>query len=309
MWTEKCDRAFTELKKLLSTAPVLRGPNWKLPFQISTDASDTAIGAVLGQEEEKIPYAIYYISKDLAPAELNYTVTEKEFLAVIHAINKFRHYITGYPVILYTDHSAIRYLANKPVTNGRITRWLILLQEFDITIRDRPGKENPVADFLSRIPKSVETAAVEDQFPDEHLFAVAVQTPWYADVANYLAVGKLPKHLTPNEWKQIVQRSNRFSWVGGYLFHTGADMEIRRCIREDEIFDILKACHDGPCVGHFAERRTTHKVLQTGYYWPTIFKDAKKFVQAYDSCQRAGRPSRADEMPLRPQLVIEPFER
>lgn len=263
----------------------------------------------MGQEEDKRPYAIYYISKNLAPAELNYTVTKKEFLAVIHAVNKFRHYITGYPVILYTDHSAIKNLANKPVTNGRITRWLILLQDFDITIRDRPGKENPVVDFLSRIPKSMETAAVEDQFPDEHLFVVAVQTLWYVDVANYLEVGKLPKHLTPNERKQIVQKSNRFSWVGGYLFHTGAHMEIRRCIREDEIFDILKACHDGPCGGHFAERRTAHKVLQTRYYWPTIFKDAKKFVQACDSRQRAGRPGLADEMPLRPQLVIEPFER
>ena len=228
---------------------------------------------------------------------------------MIHAVNKFRHYITGYPVILYTDHSTIKYLANKPVTNGRITRWLILLQEFDITIKDRPGKENPVADFLSRIPKSIEAATVEDQFLDEHLFAVAVQTPWYADVANYLAVGKLPKHLTPNERKQIVQKSTRFSWVGGYLFHTGADMEIRRCIREDEIYDILKACHDGPCGGHFVERRTAHKVLQTGYYWPTIFKDMKKFVQACDSCQRAGRPGQAEEMSLRPQLVIEPFER
>eukprot|EP00253_Pinus_taeda_P033758 PITA_33758 len=182
-------------------------------------------------------------------------------------------------------------------------------EEFDITIRDRPGKENPVADFLSRIPKSIETVAVEDQFPDEHLFVVAVQTPWYADVANYLAVGKLPKHLTPNERKQIVQKSNRFSWVGGYLFHTGADMEIRRCIREDEIFDILKAYHDWPSRGHFAERRIAHKVLQTGYYWPTIIKDARKFVQACDSCQRAGRPGPADEMPLLPQLVIEPFER
>eukprot|EP00253_Pinus_taeda_P019997 PITA_19997 len=177
LWTEKCDRAFKELNKLVSTAPVLRGPNWNLPFQISSNASDTAIGAVLGQEEDKKPYAIYYISKNLSSAELNYIVTEKKFLPVIHAVNKFRHYITGYPVMLYTDHSAIKYFANKPVTNARITRWLILLQEFDITIKDRPGKENPVADFLSQIPKSIEIAAVQDQFPDEHLFVVAVRTP------------------------------------------------------------------------------------------------------------------------------------
>jgi len=127
LWIEKFERAFQDLKKLVSTAVVLRGPNWELPFQISSDASNTAIGAVLGQEEDKKPYEIYYISKNLSPTELNYTVTEKEFLAVIHAINKFMHYITGYLVILYTDHSTIKYLANKPITNGRITRWLILL--------------------------------------------------------------------------------------------------------------------------------------------------------------------------------------
>jgi len=76
-------------------------------------------------------------------------MTEKEFLAVIYVVNKFRHYIIGYPVVLYIDHSAIKYLANKPVTNGRVKRWVILLQEFDITIKDQPGKENLVADFLS----------------------------------------------------------------------------------------------------------------------------------------------------------------
>ena len=122
---------------------------------------------------------------------MNYTITEKEFLAVIHAANKFRHYITGYPIILYTNHSAIKNLVNKPITNGRVTRWLILLQEFDITIKDQPGKENPVADFLSRIPKPVDAAVVEDHFLNEHLFVVTVKTPWYADVTNYLVVGKL----------------------------------------------------------------------------------------------------------------------
>eukprot|EP00253_Pinus_taeda_P009852 PITA_09852 len=189
------------------------------------------------------------------------------------------HYISAAGILV--DPAKIQILLLIPTPTNQT-------EEFDITIRDRPGKENPVADFLSRIPKSVETAVIEDQFLDEHLFDVAVQTPWYADIANYLVVSKLPKHLTPNERKQIVQKSNRFSWIGGYLFHTGEDMEIRRCIREDEIFDILKAFHDRPCGGHFAKRRTAHKVLQMGYYWPTIFKDAKKFVQACDSCQRAG---------------------
>jgi hypothetical protein len=76
-WSDKCDVAFAELKRLISTTPVLRGPNWKLPFHISSDASDVTIGIVLGQEEDKKPYAIYFISKNITPTELNYTVTEK----------------------------------------------------------------------------------------------------------------------------------------------------------------------------------------------------------------------------------------
>ena len=209
---------------------------------------------------------------------MNYTIIEKEFLVVIYAIKKFRHYITGYPLFLYTDHSAIEYLAKKLITNGRVTCWLLLLQEFDITIRAQPGKHNLVADFLSQVPRTNVTVAVDDQFQDEHLFYVAVKMPWCGDVANYIVVGKLCKHFTPRERKLIFQRSTCFSWIGGYLFHIGSDMHICRCITEDEIYDILKSCPDGPCGGHFVDHRTGHKTLQMGYYWPTIFKDAKKFV-------------------------------
>ena len=86
-------------------------------------------------------------------------------------------------------------------------------------------------------------------------------------------------------------------------------MQIRRCVQEEELFYILKACYDGPCGRHFADRRNGYKVLQIGYYWHTIFKDAKKFVQACDSCQREGHPGQSDEMHLNPQLVIKPFKR
>ena len=88
-WNNLLQEAFVELKHQLSITPILRGPDWALPFHISSDASNTAIGAVLGQEENHLPYAIYFISKNMTPTELNYTVTEKEFLAVIYAINKF----------------------------------------------------------------------------------------------------------------------------------------------------------------------------------------------------------------------------
>jgi len=207
-WTDECEKAFNELKYQLSIAPILRGPDWALPFHISSDASDTTIGAVLGQEENNLPYAIYFISKNMTPAELNYTVTEKEFLAVIYAINKFQHYITGYTTFVHTDHSAIKYLMNKSVTNARVTRWLLLLQEFDITIVDRPAKENIVADFLSQL-KTDENVPVDDSFPDEYLFAVSSHSPWYADIADYLVAGKVLSHLSHRE------RGKSFSKVLG----------------------------------------------------------------------------------------------
>ena len=100
---------------------------------------------------------------------MNSTIIEKEFIDVIYAINKFWHYITSYPTFVHTDHTAITYMMNKPITNARVTRWLLLLQEFDITIVDKPGKENVVADFLSRFVNNSDYSPVEDSFPDEHI--------------------------------------------------------------------------------------------------------------------------------------------
>jgi hypothetical protein len=236
---DDCELYFADLKQRLSTAPILRGPNWALPFHFSSDASDTAIGAVLGKQEDIEPYAIYYISKNMAPAELNYIVTEREFLAVVYAINKFRHYVTGYPTFIHTNHTTIKYIMNKLITNTQVTRWLLLLQEFDITIVDRPGKENVVVDFLSRLHINDDNSPVDNSFPNEHLFAVFYYSPWYANIANYLVAGKVPPHLSPRERRKIIQKSARYSWIGGYLFYTSLDQEIRRCVRDDEVYDLL----------------------------------------------------------------------
>ena len=95
------------------TAPILRGANWSLPFHIHTDALNKATGAALEQVDEKLPYAIYFIRKNLSKAKLNCTVTEKELLAIVHSLNKFRDYITGYQSFVHTNHAAIRYLMKK----------------------------------------------------------------------------------------------------------------------------------------------------------------------------------------------------
>ena len=132
-------------------------------------------------------YAIYYVRKNLTLAELNYTVTKEEFLVVIYDINKFRDYITWYLNFVHTDHIAIRYLMHKPITHSRITRWLLLIQEFDITIVDKPMKENVFVDFLSMMDTRDEGTPIEDSFPNEHLFTISTHTLWYVDIANYLA--------------------------------------------------------------------------------------------------------------------------
>ena len=197
---------------------------------------------------------------------------------------------------------------NEPITNRRITRWLLLRKEFNITIIDRPEKENLVADFLSRINHGGEVSGVNDDFPDEHLFALATKPPWYVDLVNYLTTGKLPQHLSSREKQRIIKLTANYSWIEGDLFHTGLDLIIRRCVREDEIFVILKACHDEPCGGHFDDKIIAYKVLNSGYRWPTLFKDAKTYVKICDNCQRMEKPVQSDEMPLQPQVLIDRFE-
>ncbi|RVW88237.1 Retrovirus-related Pol polyprotein from transposon 17.6 [Vitis vinifera] len=138
----KVSNSFDQLKKFLTTTPIVRAPNWQLPFELMCDASDFAIGAVLGQREDGKPYVIYYASKTLNEAQRNYTTTEKELLAVVFALDKFRAYLVGSFIIVFTDHSALKYLLTKQDAKARLIRWILLLQEFDLQIKDKKGVEN-----------------------------------------------------------------------------------------------------------------------------------------------------------------------
>ena len=137
-WDENCQNCFEELKRLLISAPIVRRPNWELPFEVMCDASDQAMGVILGKRYEGKPYVIYYASKTLNEAQKNYTTTEKELLAVSFALDKFRAYLVGAPIVIFINHSSLKYLVNKKDSIARLIRW-ISLQEFNLEIRDKKG--------------------------------------------------------------------------------------------------------------------------------------------------------------------------
>ncbi|KAK1667999.1 hypothetical protein QYE76_056158 [Lolium multiflorum] len=159
--------------KALTTAPIVEPPDWNLPFEIMCDASDFAVGAVLGQKKKKKLNVIHYASKTLDAAQRNYATTEKELLAVVFACDKFRSYIVDSKVTIHTDHAAIRYLMTKKDAKPRLIRWVLLLQEFDLHIVDRKGADNPVADNLSRLENiAYDPVPVNDSFPNEQLAVI-----------------------------------------------------------------------------------------------------------------------------------------
>src|SRR3954469_9385261 len=207
VFDEDCKEAFEVLKKALITDPIVQPPHWNLPFEIMCDASDFAVGAVLGKRVDKKLNVIYYASKTLDSAQKNYATTEKEFLAVVFACDKFRQYIVDFKIIIHTDHAALKYLIAKKDAKPRLIRWVLLLQEFDLQIVDRRGADNPVADNLSRmedIPH--DPIRVNDSFPNEQLAVVKVQSlsdPWFADYANFIVAKFLPSGVTFQQRKKF----------------------------------------------------------------------------------------------------------
>jgi len=189
---DECLDAFYYLKKALISAPIIQPPNWSLPFEIMCDASDCAVGAVLGQTKDKKHHAISYASKTLTGPQLNYATTEKELLAVVFAINKFRSYLVGAKVIVYTNHAALKYLLTKKDAKPRLIRWILLLQEFDLEMKDKKGVENSVTDHLSRMQiEDKHNLPINNYLRDDTL-KVSATYPWYANIVNYMASGYVP---------------------------------------------------------------------------------------------------------------------
>nr|GEZ45326.1 reverse transcriptase [Tanacetum cinerariifolium] len=194
IFSNNCILAFRTLKEKLTEAPIFIAPNWDQPLELMCDASDYAVGAVLGQRVEKHFRPIHYASKTMTQAKTNYTTNEKEMLVVVYAFEKFRSYLLMNKSIVYTDYSALKYLFSKKDAKSRLLRWILLLQEFDFKVINTKGAKNYVADHLSRLENPYENVfdpkEINETFPLESLNKVAHQdpsTPWFADFANYRA--------------------------------------------------------------------------------------------------------------------------
>ncbi|PRQ58347.1 putative nucleotidyltransferase, Ribonuclease H [Rosa chinensis] len=276
------------------------------------DASDYALGAVLGQRVNKLSHVIYYASRTLNDAQLNYSTTEKELLAVVFALEKFRSYLIGSKVTIFSDHAALRYLLTKKDAKPRLIRWILLLQEFDLEIKDKKGTENVVADHLSRLIKEDvgdDVTPINEYFPDEQLFVVDNLPCFvYADIVNYLVSKFLPVDLNKQQKKRFLSTVKHYFWDDPYLFKYCSDQIIRRCVPHEETESILTFCHTYACRGHFGVKKTALKVLQSGFYWPSLFKDAYTFVTTCDRCQRMGNISSKSQMPLTNILEVELFD-
>nr|GEY79176.1 reverse transcriptase domain-containing protein [Tanacetum cinerariifolium] len=254
VFSKDCIDAFETLKKKLTEAPILVVPDWNLPFELMCDASDFVIGAVLGQ---------------------------------LYAFEKFWPYLVVSKSIVYTDHSALKYLLSKQDAKPRLLRWVLLLLEFDIIIRDKNGTENLAVDHLSRLEnphKDVfENKDINENFPLETLGKISSgSTPWFADFANFHA--------------------------GNFIVKGMPSQQKKKFFKDVRPNDILKACHEGPTGGHHGANLTAKKVFDAGFFWLTIYRDAHNLVKSCDLCQRQGKISQRDEMPQNVIQVCEIFD-
>nr|GEY11858.1 reverse transcriptase domain-containing protein [Tanacetum cinerariifolium] len=266
VFSTDCIDAFETLKKKLVEAPILVVSDWNLPFELMCDASDFTIGAVLGQRKMKHFQPIHYASKPMTEAQIHYTTTEKEMLAVVYAFEKFRPYLVLFKSIVYTEHSDLKYLLNKQDSKPRLIRWVLLLQEFDIIIYDKKGTENLVADHLSRLENPhkdvIENKDINENFPLETLGKISSgSTSWFANFANYHAGNFIVKGMSSQQKKKLFKDVK-------HLFKICADQIIRRCMHGQEANYILKACHAVPTGGHHGANFTAKKAFHTAFKTP-----------------------------------------
>lgn len=290
-WGEKQHEAFETMKKRLSTAPVLKQVNIDLPFILKTDASGYAIGAVLLQGEGADEHPVEYASRLLTPAEVNYATIEREALAVVWAVNKFRGYIESTNVTIITDHQPLKWLMSIKSPSGRLARWALQLQQYNLSIDYAPGRTNIIADTLSRPPCRAEQH-------QEHCTICTLQI----DIPHRDAKEIRNAQLDDPKLKQIIntmesteesEQRKRYSDIGyllnkGILYRYIPDEDYddaQLVIPEDEQIKIIKSYHNEATAGHNGITGTIARITPR-YFWSGMRKMITDYVKKCPECQK-----------------------
>lgn len=262
-WSSEADQAFRSIKEKLISAPVMANPDFNLPFTVQTDASDHAIAGVLTQVQNGDEKVIAYHSQKLSGAELNYHAAEKEGLAAIRCIEKFRCYIEGTQFTLVTDSSALTFIMrSKWRTSSRLSRWSIELQQYDMVLKHRKGRDNIVPDALSR---SMEVLEVD------------TKTDWYSRL--FVSVQREPEKFM--DFK--IEGNKLYKYVSSQSDVLDYTFDWKMCIPESKRTEILTKEHDNAF--HVGFEKTIDKIKRR-YYWPRMSADVKRYVSNCEVCKR-----------------------
>lgn len=270
-WSEEAEKAFIELKTLLTTTPVMSCPDFTKPFTVQCDASSKGIGAVLSQNMNGSDQAVAYLSRKLNDREKQYSTSERELLSVVYAVEKFRPYLDGVHFTIVTDHSALQWLHKMKDPHGRLARWAMKLQQFDFDIIHKPGKLNTVPDALSRsvnVIKEINLIEILDKHKDS----------WYKHkIENILSKQEVSENWT-------VQKGLLFKKIFLKQYPNNENLW-KLYVPESLRTAVLKECHDETTAGHFGIRKTLYRIKQS-YYWPNIIEDVKSYVKNCELCAK-----------------------
>ncbi|KAL7295098.1 hypothetical protein TKK_0011566 [Trichogramma kaykai] len=273
---EEQQEAFDTLKRALTTVPILARPNFNKPFTIQCDASATALGAVLVQDDDKgDEHPIVYLSRVLNSAERNYSTSEKECLAILWSIKKLRPYIEGYKFTVVTDHSALTWLRNLKDPTGRLARWALELQQWDFIIVHRKGALMHLPDALSRMFEPNEDVAAAAELLSD------MKDPWYLRML--ADVKKSPKKF--QNWTIVDGRLYRFRSDPLFDPIENAEERWKLVIPAEYREQILADAHSLPSSGHLGVDKTYDRIARD-YYWKGFYYDTLKYIQQCRICQQ-----------------------
>lgn len=295
-WSAEADIAFLELKSLLVQAPVLACPNFNFPFEVHTDASNYGVGAMLAQTIDGAEHPVAYMSRSLTGAEKNYSVTEREALAVLIALEHWRCYLeNGQSFTVFTDHSALKWFLSLSNPTGRLARWGVRLSSFNFNIKHRRGKDNVIPDTLSRLVPVADISGSQSISPPE------TEDEWFLNIFNGVqhTPVSFPNYRVENN-KLFRYMKNKNVLTTEFDWKEVVPLELRK--------EIIEKNHSEPVSGHFGVFKT-YKRLTLRYYWPGVYSDVVKFISQCEICLAYKPPNHTVLGKMgRPKVCSRPFQ-